>query len=189
MNAFIMRRRRLMRDREFAGLRVIAPRDSRDGRHLHDFLTKNHVPHRLIAFEEETGQALARAFQPNESRSAGSDHRHRRAAAPTFPARSGANRRPAPAARPATRKRKSAATSRSWARGRPAWRRRSMPARKDSRPSCWKVMRPAARPGPSSLIENFFGFPDRDQRRRPDLSRATPGLSFRREIFHSLAGP
>ncbi|HEY2712394.1 MAG TPA: FAD-dependent oxidoreductase [Chthoniobacterales bacterium] len=59
VNAFIMRRRRLMRDREFAGLRVIAARDSRDGRQLHDFLTKNHVPHRLIVFEDETGQVIA----------------------------------------------------------------------------------------------------------------------------------
>ena len=62
VNAFIMRRRRLMRDREFAGLRVIARRDSREGRQLHDFLTKNHVPHRLIEFEGEAGQALAHRF-------------------------------------------------------------------------------------------------------------------------------
>lgn len=62
VNAFIMRRRRLMRDREFAGLRVIALRESRDGHLLHDFLGKNHVPHRLIEFEGEAGQALARRF-------------------------------------------------------------------------------------------------------------------------------
>ena len=62
VNAFIMRRKRLMRDREFAGLRVIALRDSREGHQLHDFLTKNHVPHRLIEFEGEQGQTLARRF-------------------------------------------------------------------------------------------------------------------------------
>ena len=62
VNAFIMRRRRLMRDREFAGLRVIARRDSREGHRLHDFLTKNHVPHRLIEFEGEAGQKLAGRF-------------------------------------------------------------------------------------------------------------------------------
>ncbi|MGH8094055.1 MAG: FAD-dependent oxidoreductase [Chthoniobacterales bacterium] len=62
VNAFIMRRRRLMRDREFAGLRVIARRDSREGHQLHDFLTKNHVPHRLIEFEGEAGQTLAGRF-------------------------------------------------------------------------------------------------------------------------------
>jgi len=62
VNAFIMRRQRLMRDREFAGLRVIALRDSREGHQLHDFLGKNHVPHRLIEFEGEPGQALARRF-------------------------------------------------------------------------------------------------------------------------------
>ncbi len=60
VNAFIMRRKRLMRDPEFAGLRIIAQRDSREGRHLHDFLTKNHVPHRLLEFEDERGAALAR---------------------------------------------------------------------------------------------------------------------------------
>ena len=62
VNAFIMRRQRLMRDREFAGLRVIAARDSREGHQLHDFLAKNHVPHRLIEFEGEAGQALAHRF-------------------------------------------------------------------------------------------------------------------------------
>ena len=62
VNAFIMRRQRLMRDREFAGLRVIALRDTREGHQLHDFLAKNHVPHRLIEFEDEAGQALARRF-------------------------------------------------------------------------------------------------------------------------------
>src|SRR5438309_397940 len=53
-----MRRRRLMRDREFAGLRIIALRDSREGRQLDDFLDKNRIPHRLIEFESEQGQAL-----------------------------------------------------------------------------------------------------------------------------------
>jgi thioredoxin reductase (NADPH) len=62
VNAFIMRRRRLMRDREFAGLRIIARRDSREGHQLHDFLTKNHVPHRLIELESKQGEALARRF-------------------------------------------------------------------------------------------------------------------------------
>lgn len=59
VNAFIMRRRRLQRDHDFTGLRVVALRDSREGHQLHDFLTKNHIPHRLIEFETEQGQALA----------------------------------------------------------------------------------------------------------------------------------
>jgi thioredoxin reductase (NADPH) len=59
VQAFIMRRKRLMRDREFAGLRILAPKDSRDGRELDDFLDKNHVPHRLIDFHTEDGRALA----------------------------------------------------------------------------------------------------------------------------------
>jgi thioredoxin reductase (NADPH) len=55
VDALIMRRRRLMRDREFAGLRIIALRDSREGHQLDDFLDKNRIPHRLIEFESEQG--------------------------------------------------------------------------------------------------------------------------------------
>jgi thioredoxin reductase (NADPH) len=58
VSAFIMRRERLRRDREFAGLRVLAPGGSRDGHLLHDFLDKNHIPHRLIDSEGENGRAL-----------------------------------------------------------------------------------------------------------------------------------
>src|SRR6266403_2706104 len=60
VNALIMRRRRLRRDREFAGLRVLATRGDREGRQLDDFLDKNHIPHRLIEFESEQGQALSK---------------------------------------------------------------------------------------------------------------------------------
>jgi len=60
VNALIMRRRRLRRDREFAGLRVLAARGAREGRQLDDFLDKNHIPHRLIEFESEPGQALGK---------------------------------------------------------------------------------------------------------------------------------
>jgi len=59
VDALIMRRRRLRRDREFAGLRVLAARGARDGHQLDDFLDKNHIPHRLIEFESEPGQALS----------------------------------------------------------------------------------------------------------------------------------
>src|SRR5713101_6616239 len=58
VRAFIMRRQRLRRDREFAGLRILAPAGSRDGHQLDDFLDKNHVPHRLIDFQSEYGRAL-----------------------------------------------------------------------------------------------------------------------------------
>src|SRR6184192_216020 len=60
VDALIMRRRRLRRDREFAGMRVLAPTDQREGRQLDDFLDKNHIPHRLIEFESEQGQALSK---------------------------------------------------------------------------------------------------------------------------------
>jgi thioredoxin reductase (NADPH) len=57
LRAFIMRRRRLKRDREFAGLRVLAT-GSPEGHRLDDFLDKNHVPHRLIHSQTEYGRAL-----------------------------------------------------------------------------------------------------------------------------------
>ena len=60
VNALIMRRRRIRRDREFAGLRVLTGRGAREGRQLDDFLDKNHIPHRLIEFESEQGQALSK---------------------------------------------------------------------------------------------------------------------------------
>ena len=62
VDALIMRRRRLRRDREFAGMRVLANRDARDGHQLDDFLDKNRIPHRLIDFESEPGQALSKRF-------------------------------------------------------------------------------------------------------------------------------
>jgi thioredoxin reductase (NADPH) len=58
VSAFIMRRRRLERDKEFAGLRILAQDGSRDGLRLDDFLAKNHIPHRLIASESEDGRIL-----------------------------------------------------------------------------------------------------------------------------------
>src|SRR5437763_62580 len=60
VNALIMRRRRLRRDREFAGLRVLATSGAREGHQLDDFLDKNRIPHRLIEFESEQGQALGK---------------------------------------------------------------------------------------------------------------------------------
>jgi thioredoxin reductase (NADPH) len=62
LNALIMRRRRLNRDKEFAGLRVLSLPDSKDGRQLDDFLDKNHIPHRLVDVRSEQGLALAGRF-------------------------------------------------------------------------------------------------------------------------------
>jgi thioredoxin reductase (NADPH) len=62
VDALIMRRRRISRDREFAGMRVLANRDARDGHQLDDFLDKNRIPHRLIEFESGQGKALGERF-------------------------------------------------------------------------------------------------------------------------------
>jgi thioredoxin reductase (NADPH) len=59
VDAFMMRRERLRRDREFTGMRVLASADSQDGHQIHDFLDKNRIPHRYIALETEDGRALA----------------------------------------------------------------------------------------------------------------------------------
>jgi thioredoxin reductase (NADPH) len=62
VDALIMRRRRISRDREFAGMRVLAQRDERLGHKLDDFLDKNRIPHRLVTFESEQGKALSERF-------------------------------------------------------------------------------------------------------------------------------
>jgi len=62
VDALIMRRQRISRDREFAGMRVLARRDEPLGHKLDDFLEKNHIPHRLIEFESEQGKALRERF-------------------------------------------------------------------------------------------------------------------------------
>jgi len=63
VNALIMRRRRLKRDREFAGYRVLSQRDDRYGHELDDFLDKNHIPHRFVDVESEQGQELSKRFR------------------------------------------------------------------------------------------------------------------------------
>ena len=62
VDALIMRRRRISRDREFAGMRVLAQRDELLGHKLDDFLDKNRIPHRLVIFESEQGKALSERF-------------------------------------------------------------------------------------------------------------------------------
>src|SRR4029434_1794195 len=59
VDALIMRRRRLRRSLEFASVSALAARGARDGHQLDDFLDKNHIPHRLIEFESEQGQAVS----------------------------------------------------------------------------------------------------------------------------------
>jgi thioredoxin reductase (NADPH) len=59
VNALIMRRMRLKRDKEFAGLRILAEGDSREARQLDDFLDKNHIPHRVVEVKSDQGAALA----------------------------------------------------------------------------------------------------------------------------------
>src|SRR5919198_4379486 len=63
VNALVMRRRRLNRDREFAGFRILAHADDRDGHQIDDFLDKNHIPHRLVDLASDQGQQLSKRFR------------------------------------------------------------------------------------------------------------------------------
>jgi thioredoxin reductase (NADPH) len=65
VNALMMRRQRLQRDREFTGFRVLTLADSRDGNQLDDFLDKNRIPHRVIDFDGEEGRALGTRLNLN----------------------------------------------------------------------------------------------------------------------------
>ncbi|HEX2748580.1 MAG TPA: FAD-dependent oxidoreductase [Verrucomicrobiales bacterium] len=58
VQAFIMRRKRLMRDPDFPGLRTVAHEKCRVGHRIDDFLDKNHIPHHLISSTSEAGRAL-----------------------------------------------------------------------------------------------------------------------------------
>lgn len=62
VNALIMRRRRIARDREFAGFRILSMSENRAGYELDDFLDKNHIPHRLIDVDSEQGKEMANRF-------------------------------------------------------------------------------------------------------------------------------
>ena len=55
VRAFIMRRQRLMRDKEFAGLRVLAHQGSREGQQLDDFLDKTRKQLILRALGKASG--------------------------------------------------------------------------------------------------------------------------------------
>lgn len=48
IQAFMMRRQRLLRDGQFAGLRLVAHAGCQGAHRIDDFLDKNHIPHRLI---------------------------------------------------------------------------------------------------------------------------------------------
>lgn len=58
VQAFIMRRKRLQRDPDFTGLRIIANTGCRTGHRMDDFLDKNHIPHRLIDSTSEESRSL-----------------------------------------------------------------------------------------------------------------------------------
>jgi thioredoxin reductase (NADPH) len=66
VRAFIMRRRRLERDRDFVGLRVLAASGTREGHLLHDFLHKNHIPHRVVDASAGDGRALCEKLSITE---------------------------------------------------------------------------------------------------------------------------
>lgn len=66
VNALMMRRERVQRDRDFTGFRIVAVAGSSEGHQLDDFLDKNRVPHRLIDFEGEEGQQICHRLNLNK---------------------------------------------------------------------------------------------------------------------------
>jgi thioredoxin reductase (NADPH) len=60
VQAFMMRRKRLLRDPDFLGLRVVAHDQCSIGHRIDDFLDKNHIPHHLWALTSPEGQALCK---------------------------------------------------------------------------------------------------------------------------------
>ncbi|MBN8420150.1 MAG: FAD-dependent oxidoreductase [Verrucomicrobia bacterium] len=58
VQAFMMRRERLLRDKEVAGLRILASPRCSAGHRMDDFLDKNHVMHRLIDATSVEGLAI-----------------------------------------------------------------------------------------------------------------------------------
>jgi thioredoxin reductase (NADPH) len=58
VQAFMMRRKRLLRDPEFTGLRIVASAGCRAGHRIDDFLDKNHIPHRLITSSSNEGRSM-----------------------------------------------------------------------------------------------------------------------------------
>lgn len=59
VQAFIMRRERLRRDKVFAGLRILAEPGCREALLIHNFLDKNRMPHRVVESTTDEGHALA----------------------------------------------------------------------------------------------------------------------------------
>ena len=65
ISAFIMRRERLQRGKDFIGFRVVTAKGSHDGHLIDDFLDKNHIPHRVIHWDSEDGQKLRERMNLN----------------------------------------------------------------------------------------------------------------------------
>ena len=66
VNALMMRRKRLLRDRDFTGFRIVAAAGCREGHQIDDFLDKNRILHRLIDFESEPGRELCHRLNLNK---------------------------------------------------------------------------------------------------------------------------
>ena len=187
VKAFIMRRKRLLRDPDFLGLRIIAVPAAATGHRMHDFLDKNHIPHRLIDLRSETGRHSAQKLELTDRD------------LPVLIAADGKSfkqptlidiARVAGLLRPLSGENDAELFCDLAIIGAgPAGLAAAVYAASEGlKTVVLESFAPGGQAGSSSLIENFFGFPDRHQRRGSDLSRAASGVSFWREILHALAG-
>ncbi len=164
VRAFLARRARLEAGvHGFIGLQVLGAADSHAAFHLHDFLTKNHIPHRFTDADGEEGLALARrlALTHNQLPAVVIDDGATVLARPTLLelARVAGTRKPLPRRDPAA-----AASDRSVdlaiVGSGPAGLAAAVYAASEG--LCTLVLErfaPGGQAGSSSLIENFVGFP------------------------------
>ena len=188
VRAFIMRRQRLQRDREFAGLRIVAQEGSREGRQLDDFLDKNHIPHRLIDFQSEDGRALCERLAPGEPRFACAHHGQWHAAAASLLARGRAGGGAAAVGGQRMRRGEITCDLAIVGAGPAGLAAAVYAASEGLKTVVLEGYAPGGQAGASSLIENFFGFPTGVQRWGADVQRAASGLSVRREVRHPGPG-
>ena len=187
VRAFIMRRKRLLRDHEFAGLRIVATAGCRDARQLDDFLDKNHIPHRLFNYESEEGRGMcdrlkvAKRDLPLLIDSKG------------FPLRRPSLREVAQVAgllRPLAEMGETEILCDLAIVGAgPAGLSAAVNAASEGlKTVVLESYAPGGQAGSSSLIENFFGFPTGISGGDLTYQRAIAGLSLRRKILDAFAG-
>ena len=136
------------------GLRLVGHRFSAEAHATRDFVARNGVPYRWLDIADPEARRLMAAARLDDTAAPGAGLRGRRDAGAALPERDRRQDRPAhgggaPLLRPRHPRRRA---------GR-VWRRRSTEPPRACGRSWWSAMRRVGRPGQSSRIENYLGFP------------------------------